>query len=64
MRERVREELPEEDLAEAAPGLRGPERLLEAREVVGLLEHLRGRPVELPEPLDDLRRRLAGGLLA
>jgi hypothetical protein len=54
----------EQELAEAPAGLRRPQRLLELREVVGAREHLRRRPVELPELLDDLSGALAGALLA
>ena len=60
----VREELAEQDLAEAASSLRRAKRLLEPGEVGRLLEHLRGGAVELPESLDDLGRGLPRRALA
>jgi hypothetical protein len=45
-------------LADAAARLRRAQELLEALEVLRALVHLRGRLVDLAEPLVDLRRRL------
>src|SRR5215211_2769260 len=62
--ERVREEVGEEELAEAAAGLRRPERLLEPRDLLRPLVHLSRRLVEFPEPLVDSRARLRRALEA
>src|SRR5919202_689811 len=59
----VAEDVREQELADPAPRLGRPEGLLEPREVVRALEHLRGGPAELADLLHDLGRRLAGALL-
>ena len=57
-REPVAKQVLEEQLAEAAAGLRRPQRLLEPGEVLGALVHLRRRLRHLAEALVDLRRGL------
>ena len=57
-RQPVAQQVLEQELAEASARLRRAERLLEAREVLRPLEHLRGGTVDLPEPLVDLGARL------
>jgi hypothetical protein len=61
-REPVAQEVLEQELAEPAACLRRTQCLLEPRQVLGPLEHLRRRLVDLAEPLVDLVRRLAGVL--
>src|SRR6266545_2316854 len=53
-RQTVAEQILEQELSEAASRLRRPQGLLEPCEVLGPLEHLRGRLVDLAEPLVDL----------
>ena len=56
--EDVREEVREQDLADAAARLRRAQQLLEALEILRALAHLRCRLVDLAEALVDLRRGL------
>jgi hypothetical protein len=55
--EGIGEQVAQEKLAETAPRLRRTERLLEAREVLRAVEHLRVRLADLPELLVDGRGR-------
>ena len=63
-RQAVAQEILEQQLAEAAAGLRRPQRLLEPAEILGAVDHLGRRLRDLAEPFVDLRRRLAGGFEA
>ncbi len=63
-RQPVAKQVLEEELAEPAARLRRPQRLLEPREVLCPLEHLRGGLVDLAEALVDLVRRLGRALEA
>ncbi len=54
----VAEQVLEQELAETAARLRRPEGLLEPRQVLGPLEHLRRRLVDLAQALVDLVRGL------
>ena len=62
-RERVAQEVAEQDLADPTAGLRRAKRLLESSKVVRAREHLSGGAVELAEPLDEIGRGLARALL-
>ena len=57
-REPVAQQVLEQELAESPAGLRRPQSLLQPREVLRSLEHLRGGFVDLAETLVDLVRRL------
>ena len=62
-RQPVAQEVLEQQLAEPSACLRRAQDVLEPRDLLRLLEHLRRRPVELREPLDEVLRRLARRLL-
>jgi hypothetical protein len=62
-RQAVGQKLAQQQLADAAASLGGSECLLQPREIVRPLEHLRCARVELSESIDDLRCRLPRVLL-
>ena len=54
----VAQQVLEQQLAEPATRLRRAQRLLEPRQILGALQHLSGRLIDLPELLVNLVRRL------